>query len=87
MEKYTVYLLVASPMGYHELQVHATCKEAAAIAAKEQMLAVKSNIEIVGLCVVKQLWQDKACATYVTHLKSKELRTRALPLRQLSSMQ
>lgn len=52
MKKYTVYLLVASPMGYHELQVSATCKEGAAIAAKEQILGVQSNIKIVGLCVV-----------------------------------
>ena len=52
MKKYTVYLLVDSPMGCHELQVSATCKEAAAEAAKEQILAVKSNIEIVGLCVI-----------------------------------
>ena len=51
MKDYTVYLLVASPLGYYELQVSATCKEAAAVAAREQMLAVVTDIEIVGLCV------------------------------------
>lgn len=51
MEKYIVYLLVAIPMGYHELRVSATCKEAAAIAAKEQMLATRNDIEIVGFIV------------------------------------
>lgn len=52
MREYTVYVLVASPIGYRELQVSATCKEAAAEAAKEQTLATRDDIEIAGFMVI-----------------------------------
>lgn len=51
MKKYTVYLLVASPMGYYEFEVASTSKRAALIKAAKQLTS-KNEIKILGFSVV-----------------------------------
>lgn len=49
---YTVYLLIKqSTVGYYSFELNASSKEAAVKTAKEQMLAARDDIEIVGFMV------------------------------------